>query len=160
MFDIIIDFFSEVFSDPTAIMGYFWLIAALILLLLEMTTPGLFFFVAFAFGAICAAIAAFLGVSLPFQMWISVFGGVVSFFILKHLFLSKKITHHGLKTNTEGLIGQDGLVIETINPHQPGVIKVKSELWGAVLQDGSSLQKGTQVKVVGIHGNKLVVRSL
>lgn len=160
MIELIIDFFSEVFNDPTAIMGYFWLIAALILLLLEMATPGLFFFVAFACGAICAAIAAFLGASLPLQMWISVFGGGVSFFILKHLFLSKKITHSGMQTNVDGLIGQTGMVIEPINLHQPGIVKVKSELWGAVLQDGSSLQKGTQIEVIGIYGNKLIVRSL
>jgi membrane protein implicated in regulation of membrane protease activity len=96
MLDQINGFFHEILSDPTAIMGYFWLIAALVLLMLEMTTPGLFFFVAFACGAICAAIAAVFGLSLPWQMWISVFGGVVCFFILKHLFLSKKIARKEL----------------------------------------------------------------
>lgn len=161
MLDQINNFFSEVLHNPTAIMGYFWLVTALILLLLEMTTPGLFFFVAFACGAICAALAAFLEFSVAFQLWISLFGGVVSFLILKHLFLSKKIAQIDLKTNVEALIGQEGLVLDTINIHQPGVVKVKGELWGAILMDGSSsLQKGTLVVVTGVQGNKLIVRSL
>lgn len=158
--DHISSFFLEVLHNPMAIMGYFWLVSALVLLLLEMTTPGLFFFVAFACGAICAALAAFLECSVAFQLWISLFGGVVCFFILKHLFISKGIAQIDLKTNVAALVGQEGLVLDTINLHRPGVIKVKGELWGAVLNEGSSLQKGTLVVVVGIQGNKLIVRSL
>lgn len=151
------DFLKELIFGYVA---YGWLLLALGLLILELSAPGLFFFVAFAFGAVCAAIAAFLDFSVLIQLWVALLGGMASFFVIKIYFASHKIKNIDNKTNVDALIGQQGVVVEPIDIHLSGLIKIKGELWGAVLKDGSILQKGTLVRVVDIQGNKLVVRSI
>lgn len=141
-------------------MPYVWLFAALGFLMLELLTPGLFFFVAFSFGFTCAAIAAFIGISILFQLYISLICGVLCFVLIKILFASHKIKKIENKTNIDALIGLDCVVVEQISIHNPGIVKVKSELWGAIVKEGSVLQKGTSVRVVDVQGNKLIVRSL
>ena len=49
------------------IQGYTWLVAALLLLLSEISTPGLFYFLSFSAGACGAAMAAFLGANIYLQ---------------------------------------------------------------------------------------------
>ena len=140
--------------------AYGWLLLALGLLIFELSTPGLFFFVAFAFGAVCAAIAAFIDFAIIVQLWVALLGGIASFVVIKIYFATHKTKNIDSKTNVDALIGQQGIVVEPIDLHQPGLIKIKSELWGAVLRDGFILQKGTLVRVIDIQGNKLVVRSI
>ena len=140
--------------------AYWWLFVALGLMLLELLTPGLFFFVAFACGAISAFVAAFCGFSILVQLWIALFGSIVSFAVIKVFFATHKTKNLDSKTNVDALIGQEAVVVEAIGVNQSGLVKVRRELWGAILKDGTMLQVGTTVKVVDIQGNKLVVRSL
>lgn len=151
------EFIMELIFGYTA---YAWLLVALGLLLLELSTPGLFFFIAFACGAMCAAVAAFLEFSIIFQIWVALIGATICFIAIKSFFATHKIKNIGNKTNVEALIGQEAIIVEPISPNQPGLIKVNRELWGAILKDGSMLQIGTVVRIVDIQGNKLVVRSL
>lgn len=151
------EFILELIFGYTA---YAWLLVALGLLLLELSTPGLFFFIAFAFGAVCAAIAAFLCLSIISQICIALISSTLCFIAIKYFFATHKTKNFDSKTNVEALIGEEAIVVEAIGPNQPGAIRVKRELWGAILRDGSMLQIGTIVKIVDIQGNKLVVRSL
>jgi membrane protein implicated in regulation of membrane protease activity len=141
-------------------MPYVWLFASLGFLLLELLTPGLFFFIAFSCGFACSAIVAFLGFSVLVQLWIALISGTLCFIAIKVFFASHKIKKIESKTNVDALIGLDCVVVEPIGVHNPGIVKVKSELWGAIIKEGSELQKGTSVRVVDVQGNKLVVRSL
>jgi membrane protein implicated in regulation of membrane protease activity len=141
-------------------LGFLWLFASLWLMGLELLAPGLFFFVAFACGAVCGAVAAFCGGSVIAQLWIALLGSIVSFIAIKIIFATHKSKNIDNKTNTDALIGQEAVVVEVIGVNQSGTVKVKRELWGAILKDGTILQIGTTVKVVDIQGNKLVVRSL
>jgi membrane protein implicated in regulation of membrane protease activity len=136
-------------------LGYFWLIVGIFLLLLEVGTPGLFFFVSLAMGSFIAAIAAFLNFSWYVQCWTAIGGALLSFGILKYFFANKKKSN--IKTNIDALIGKEGVVIETIEPRKIGRIKIKGEEWPAISDHQVILQKGTVVKVVRIDGNKLVV---
>jgi membrane protein implicated in regulation of membrane protease activity len=150
----------ELFDIVSNLNAYIWLFVALGLLLLELSAPGLFFFIAFAFGSFCAFISAFFGFCLLVQLWTALFGGSICFIVIKAYFATHKIKSIESKTNVDALIGREGLVIEAIGLHQSGQVKIRGELWGAVLKDGSILQKGTFVRVVDIQGNKVVVRSL
>lgn len=141
-------------------MPYVWLFAALGFLLLELLTPGLFFFVAFSFGFTCSALVAFAGCSILVQLWLALISGILCFIAIKVFFASHKIKKMESRTNVDALIGLECVVVEPISIHNPGIVKVKSELWGAVVKEGSVLQKGTAVRVVDVQGNKLIVRSL
>jgi membrane-bound serine protease (ClpP class) len=53
------------------------------------------------------------------------------------------------------MIGKRGVVIETLQPS--GKIIVEGEIWNATSRDRTIIEKGRQVKVVGINGMTLIV---
>ncbi len=136
-------------------LGYLWLIAGVFLLLLEVGTPGLFFFVSLSIGSFCAALIAFMNFSWYVQCWTAIGGALISFGIFKKLFANRKTP--SIKTNIDALVSQEGIVIETIEPRKVGRIKIKGEEWPAISAHQAILQKGTVVKIIRIDGNKLVV---
>lgn len=141
--------------NPT-IQGYAWLIAALLLLLSEIGTPGLFFFLSFSAGACGAAAAAFLGACIYGQCAVALVLAVATFFIMRAYAKPKVKPPH--KTNLDALMHQEAVVIYPIEPRKPGRVKIKGEEWPAISESGYLLHKGTVVMVVGIEGNKLIVR--
>ncbi len=152
-----ITFFIQSLSALTADhLGYTWLIAGILIMLLEIGTPGLFFFLSLACGTFLAALGAFLDLSLFSQCWLVVIGSVLSFMLLKSVIANKKKT--APKTNVDALIGEEALVIQTIEPRGTGRVKVKGEEWPAVADQHTILQKGTLVHIVRIDGNKLLVK--
>ena len=140
-------------------LGYFWLILAIVFLFIEIGTPGLFFFIAFAIGCGFASILAFTGFSFVVQCVFGLTVSILSFFILRHYF-SVKTKGGEIETNVDALVGQKGIVIKTINPHEIGQVKVGGESWSAQNVDDHVLQKGMVVSVVRVKGNRLVVKSL
>lgn len=137
-------------------MGYIWLIVAIVFLFAEMSTPGLFFFIAFAIGCGFASITAFLEYSLIAQCVLGLSISMIAFFILRHYFSIK--TKDGVGTNIDALVGQKGIVIQIIEPTKIGRVKIKGEQWPAQAETGVVLQKGTVVKIVQVVGNRLIVR--
>lgn len=148
--------FSVSLLSNTTALGYIWLVAALVLLLLEVGTPGLFFFLSFAMGATGASIAAFLGMGIKAQCIVALIVALISFAILK--MWAKPHEKSKFKTNVDALINQEAVVIETIEPHTGGRIKIKGSEWPALTTNGSILHKGTIVKITGLEGNKLIVK--
>ena len=142
------EFILELIFEYTA---YAWLLVALGFLLLELSTPGLFFFIAFAFGAACAAATALLNLSIISQIWVALINSTLCFIAIKSFFATHKTKNLDSKTNVDALIGQEAIVVESVSINQPGVIRVKRELWGAILKDGSMLQIGTVVKIIDIQ---------
>jgi membrane protein implicated in regulation of membrane protease activity len=137
-------------------LGYIWLIAGLIFLLLEVGTPGLFFFVSLALGSFVGAITAFIGHSIMMQCWSAVIGSLFCFFILKNIFANKQQPGH--KTNIQALIGKTAIIIESIEPNKAGRIKIKGEEWPATNDQKMTLPLGKTVTIIRIEGNKVVVR--
>ncbi len=138
-------------------MVYFWLIIALLFLLLELFTPGLFFFVAFAVGCIVAALFSFLGYSFTAQCLIAVGVSIVSFFFLRYFFAVKFKGEERDLTNVGVLYGCKGVVIKEIRSEESGRVKVKGEVWPAKTEGGHILEKGVVVKVIRVEGNHLIV---
>lgn len=140
----------------TTYLGYGWLIIGLLFLLLEVGTPGLFFFLSVAVGAFLASIAAFFGTCIHIQCIIVFTVSLATLFILKKY--SKQTKAPTYKTNTEALIHQEAVVVETIEPRKTGRIKIKGEEWPAISQPGYIHHKGSVVIIVGIEGNKLIIK--
>lgn len=144
------------FEKMHVIMGYSWLIAALFLIILEVGTPGLFFFLSLAFGAACTAPFAFLNFSFFSQTIIWIIFSCIGLLGMS-IFIKKKELETA-KTNINALIGQEAVVIASIEPHRIGQVKVKGEQWPAIAHNGLILHHATIVTIVGIQGNKLIVR--
>ncbi len=142
-------------SITPAYVGYLWLIIALILLLAELGTPGLFFFIAFAGGAVVAAIAAFMGYAFVVQCLVALGAAIGFFWLVKYWFASGLPGQ--IKTNISALVGKAGVVVKVPVRGSSGYIKVRGEVWAARTAHPESLQAGSRVKVIRVEGNNLII---
>lgn len=63
------------------------------------------------------------------------------------------------KTNADSAIGKEYVLLTEIGFNQPGTIKINDVIWNAVTENQSDvIPQGTVVKVVGIKGNKYIVK--
>jgi len=122
-----------------------WLIAAGVLLVIEMMTLT-FYLLWIAIGAIVAAVVD-LFVADSF-IWQVLLGCAV---VLVLTVFTKPITRRfraskGFKDAVDGLIGRQGVVVETIEEGKAGIVKVGNETWSAVSDE--HLERGDDVTVV------------
>lgn len=132
--------------------SHFWLVWTLITvlaLILEVST-GTFYLMCFAIGAACAIIASLL--CFPFWMQVVVFivFSTLSIFAVRPFVLRYLHSHEdGRLSNADALIGREGLLIEPITEQSAGYVRVDGDEWKAVSADGSDIEKGAMVRVVG-----------
>lgn len=133
-----------------------WLIAAIVLLVVEALTAGLAT-IWFAAGAFVALVFALFDTPLWLQVLVFFASSIVLLVSTRKIFVEKLKT--GVeKTNVDALIGQEGLVTMDIAPFAPGQVKVKGQIWTAVgSQSGEAIAEGTLVRISAIEGVKLVV---
>ena len=131
-----------------------WLSAGIILSILEVFTPG-FFIVGIGVSLAIAALPAALG--LPFWVQLLVCGAMILIFFLLVRPLVMKIPHSdSKKTGTAALIGEEGIVVETITRIEGGRVKVGGEVWKA--KSDETIEKDLLVVVTGVEGVTLNVR--
>ena len=137
-----------------------WLIAAIVLVIVEILTAG-FGSICFAIGAALAALAAGLGVnSIAWQIVIFAVVSLLTFIFLRPVvirFLDKK--SKDVKTNADALVGRKGIVSERIDAMQhTGRVAVDGDDWKAISEDGSVIEKGAEVKIVKLDSIILTVK--
>ena len=131
-----------------------WLSAGIILAILEVFTPG-FFIVGIGVSLVIAALPAALG--LPFWVQLLVCGAMILIFFLLVRPLVMKIPHSdSKKTGTAALMGEEGIVVETITRIEGGRVKVGGEVWKA--KSDETIEKDLLVVVTGVEGVTLNVR--
>lgn len=137
--------------------GVYWLIASAVFLLIEIMTLGLTS-IWFAGGAVIAAIAALFGASFLVQMLLFVVVTCLLFALTRPV-AKKYLNNKVQKTNTDALIGQRGIVKETINNMESrGRVKLNGQDWTArSFVAGEIIPVGSQVTVREIRGVKLIV---
>lgn len=138
---------------------YYWLIAAIVLVIVEILTAG-FGSLCFAIGAGLAALAAGLGLNVTWQIVIFAIVSLLTFIFLRPVvmkFLDKK--SKDVKTNAEALIGRKGIVSERIDATQhTGRVAIDGDDWKAVSEDGSTIEKGTEVEILKLDSIILTVK--
>lgn len=135
----------------------YWLIASAVFLLVEILTLGLTS-IWFAGGSVIAAIAALVGLPLWGQILLFIFVTCLLFVLTRPIakrYLNSKVQ----KTNTDALIGQRGIVKETINNMESrGRVQLNGQDWTArSIEAGEIIPVGSEVKVRKIQGVKLIV---
>jgi membrane protein implicated in regulation of membrane protease activity len=141
---------------------HIWVIAGVILVILEMFTIG---FVLASFGVACllAAIPAALGWELNGQLAVFAVVSLVLIFAVRPLF-QKGIYRlsEPRRIGAAALVGQSGVVVERVGDStSPGRVKVGAEEWRAVTVEPSySFEPGTAIEVVAIDSATLVVRAI
>jgi membrane protein implicated in regulation of membrane protease activity len=134
-----------------------WLVIAIVLLVIEMVTPGIFFFACFSVGAFAATLAAFLG--CPFwAIWVIFFSVSILLIFLVAPFARRWMKK--IPPTPVGLDSLEGQRAQVIEPIDPGTGKGQVRLSnGAIWRAMSDLPitEGSQVEIVCITGTRLQV---
>lgn len=135
-----------------------WLVAMIVLLIIEGIVPGLVS-IWFAIGAFAAMISAILGAPLWLQvLWF--FAVSILTLCLTRPFAKKYVNSRATPTNADMLIGKECVVTEAIdNVLGTGAVTVGGKVWTARTEepDGKA-ETGKVMIVVKIEGVKLIVK--
>ncbi len=137
-----------------------WLVVAIALVIFEICSAT-FGAICFAIGAAVAALVAALGLeSTTWQIIIFAAVSLLTFVFLRP-FMLKFLDRNSkdVKTNADALVGRKGVVSERIDASQhTGRVAIDGDDWKAVSQDGSVIEKGTQVEVVKLDSIIVTVK--
>lgn len=138
-----------------------WLLTTLIFTVAQIYYKG-FFFLWFTIGSLFAFISSLF---LHHLLAESIIFLVISFILLLLLtpYLTKKfISPKTLITNTDKLIGKQGIVIKPIGQTylESGLVKLDGEIWSAVSPSNHIIPIGSLVEVQSIKGIRLTVVSI
>jgi len=138
-----------------------WMIAAILLFILEIFTPG-FLLACLGIGCLAGGGFALMGLGLSLQVIIFAVISQIVFFGIRPFILKRFYTaSEGIKTNVDALVGKQGVVTEAINPAgNIGRIVVGGEDWRGVTEDNSAVDAGVSVKVIRVEGTKLIVEPI
>jgi membrane protein implicated in regulation of membrane protease activity len=134
-----------------------WAIAAALLAVGELLTPGLFFLGPVAIAAVVAAILAVIGLSTAVQFIVFILVSIASVAILRPLAKSHLKVPPMLRTGTAALVGSKALVLERVDAHG-GRVKIGGEEWSArSFMEDQVIEPGARVEVVEIQGATALV---
>jgi membrane protein implicated in regulation of membrane protease activity len=134
-----------------------WLIAAVLLAIGELLTPGLFFLGPVAVAAVGAAITAGIGggIILELVVFIAVSLGSLAFLrpIARRHIRMPALT----RTGTAALVGTKALVLQRVDANG-GRVRIGGEEWSArAFFEGQTLEPGARVEVAKIEGATALV---
>ena len=135
-----------------------WGIVLAVAVIFEIATVALVS-IWFAFGSLLALIAACLKASLSVQIIIFVLGSLLTLLLTRPL-ASKMLHGQITKTNVDRLIGKKGVVTKSLTAYEMGEVKLLNGTWRALSKTKDEITEGSQVKVLAIEGNHLIVEEI
>jgi membrane protein implicated in regulation of membrane protease activity len=134
-----------------------WLIAAVLLAIGELLTPGLFFLGPVALAAVGAAIAAGAGGGIILQLIVFIALSLASLAFLRPI--ARRHVHMPAitRTGTAALVGKKALVLQRVDA-DGGRVRIGGEEWSArAYFEGQTLEPGARVEVAKIEGATALV---
>lgn len=130
----------------------------IVLAILEAATPSALISIWFAVGALGALIATYLTANIWIQIAVFFIISGICFATLRPI-TRKYLLPNIQRTNADRLIGQEAIVVETIdNLAGTGQVAVSGQTWTARSKSGEPIDYGKKVLVLRIEGAKLIVR--
>jgi membrane protein implicated in regulation of membrane protease activity len=134
-----------------------WAIAAVLLAVGEIFTPGLFFLGPVALAAVAAAVAAVFHVPVWLQLVVFAAGSFASLGLLRPIARAHLSMPKAIRTGTAALEGTRALVLQRVDQNG-GRVRIGGEEWSArAYMPDQVLEPGTQVEVVKIEGATALV---
>ena len=134
-----------------------WVVAAVLLAVGEILTPGLFFLGPVALGAGVTAVIAAVGA--PVWLQLIVFAGVsaASLAVLRPLARRHLHMPAAMRTGTAALEGAHAVVLQRVDDHG-GRVRIGGEEWSArAFMPDQVMEPGTRVEVMKIEGATALV---
>ena len=135
-------------------MWILWLVVIVLLVFLEVSTINIVC-VWFILSGLVSLILSFFIESFYILFAVFVLLGLV-LMVLTRPILVKKLARKNVKTNSDRVLGMEGVVTEEINKLKIGEVKVDGKRWSAISDE--KIEVGTTIIVESIDGVKLVVR--
>jgi membrane protein implicated in regulation of membrane protease activity len=134
-----------------------WAIAAVLLSVGEIVTPGLFFLGPVALAAVAAGVVALVGVGVALQLVVFIAGSVASLVVLRPIARRHLHMPPALRTGTAALEGAKALVLQRVDANG-GRVRIGGEEWSArAYMEDQVFEPGTRVEVVKIEGATALV---
>ena len=134
-----------------------WSIAAALLAVGEIFTPGLFFLGPVALAAVAAAVAAAIGGAVWLQLVVFIAGSVASLGVLRPIARAHLRMPAAIRTGAAALEGGHALVLQRVD-RNGGRVRIGGEEWSArAYMPDQVIEPGTQVEVVKIEGATALV---
>jgi len=127
-----------------------------------MGSPGLFYFIAFSFGALSALCATFYTDSFFIEQIIFLMGTCIALLSIHYVIKGKenKLQTPYHRSNTDLLIGQKVTVYLAANNESSWYVKINGQEWLVKSIHEQSLMTGQKVVIVGIQGCHLKVDNI
>ena len=137
-----------------------WGIIAVLCLILELSS-GDFFIICFSIGALFAIVAAVLGLSIYWQIFIFAVFSLLAIFTVRPIALRWLHKNEPNKpSNADALLGRTGRVTEAIPANGTGYVQIDGDQWRAVSSTKTPIDKDTTVRVVGRESTIITVEGL
>lgn len=134
-----------------------WSIAAALLAVGEIFTPGMFFLGPVALAAVASAVAAALGGAVWLQLVVFIVGAVGSIGFLRPIARAHLRMPAALRTGTAALEGVPAIVLQRVD-RDGGRVRIGGEEWSArAFMDDQVYEPGTRVEVMKIEGATALV---
>ena len=134
-----------------------WALAAVLLAVGEIVTPGLFFLGPVALAAIVAGVAAAVGLGVVIQLLLFIAGSIASLLFLRPIARRHLQMPAALRTGTAALEGSKAVVLQRVDVNG-GRVRIGGEEWSArAYMEDQVLEPGARVEVVKIEGATALV---
>ncbi len=134
-----------------------WAIAALLLAVGEIFTPGLFFLGPVALAAVVAGIVALLGAGFVVQLIVFIGASIASVGLIRPIAKAHLRVPAQLRTGTAALTGAKAVVLQRVDS-DGGRVRIGGEEWTArSYMEGQVFEPGSRVEVVKIEGATALV---
>ena len=134
-----------------------WALAAVLLAVGEIVTPGLFFLGPVALAAVVAGVAAAVGLGVVVQLLLFIAGSIASLLLLRPIARRHLHMPPALRTGTAALEGSKAVVLQRVDANG-GRVRIGGEEWSArAYMDDQVLEPGARVEVVKIEGATALV---
>ncbi|ADY14461.1 NfeD family protein [Sphaerochaeta globosa] len=140
-------------------MNLWWVFVTvgILLMAMEIITPG-FIIMWFGIATIVAAIPVYFGASTSVVLITFAITLLILTVFVRRIFTNRFAGKGGIRTNASSLIGEKGVVIESIDPLKAtGKVRVRKEVWSAGTKSGKPIGVDQIVVVQAIEGVKLLV---
>ncbi len=134
-----------------------WCIAAVLLAVGEVFTPGLFFLGPVALAAVASAVAAAIGAAVWIQLVVFVAGSLASVGVLRPIARAHLRMPAAMRTGAAALEGARAIVLVRVDQNG-GRVRIGGEEWSArAYMPDQVMEPGVQVEVMKIEGATALV---
>jgi membrane protein implicated in regulation of membrane protease activity len=134
-----------------------WAVAAALLTVGEILTPGLFFLGPVALAAVAGAVAAASGAAVWLQLVVFVAASVASVGFLRPIARAHLHMPPAIRTGTAALEGAHAVVLQRVD-RDGGRVRIGGEEWSArAFMPDQVIEPGVRVEVVKIEGATALV---